>query len=534
VLTRIGIEGIEDRRSNHDLLYLSHRLAEQRALNPGLSAPRLSHERLLSRMLNALQAPWHHLFNMAMEDDDLRFAYMALNFAGAMTFGLVHEVLPHRSFDHLDDEEWSHWLRRNGVSQFTLDHAPWIKAYYDLTFGFEEGDWHRRNMAAGVANKDLLRIGFNYKGAMMWKMQAGMGDVVFAPLYKALEQRPNVSVEFFKRVRSLELTADKTQVERVWVQPQAELGVAGYAPMDVFAGLDYWPNEPDWNQLAGGAALRQTLQQLGTTLEDESFDSGLPNQELVLGQDFDYVILAISVESLRNGICNELKGDTGNPNFGRMLDNSHTVMTQAFQLWLTRSLTQLGWQWGDDPVSSAFVEPFDTCSSMDQLLPRESMKSALGEPAKHIAYFCGPLPHAVAPDRQTANARVHNYALDHIKKYLRVFWPKAYLANGQFNWDLICDHRLNAVGPARFDSQYWRANYAGSERYVSTRAGTVKYRLKSDQSGYDNLLLAGDWTRNGIDGGCVEAAVISGMLAAYALSGQERPVLDNVYPLGGG
>ena len=29
-----------------------------------------------------------------------------------------------------------------------------------------------------------------------------------------------------------------------------------------------------------------------------------------------------------------------------------------------------------------------------------------------------------------------------------------------------------------------------------------------DDSGFDNLVLAGDWTKNGIDGGCVEAAVI--------------------------
>jgi uncharacterized protein with NAD-binding domain and iron-sulfur cluster len=334
-------------------------------------------------------------------------------------------------------------------------------------------------------------------------------------------------------VRSLELTADRSQVERVWVQPQAELAAGAYAPMDALAGLDYWPNEPYWNQLVGGDALREELRQLDTTLEDESFDSGLPDEALVLEQDFDYVILAISVESLRNGICAELADDAGNPNFGRMLDNSYTVMTQAFQLWLIRSLNQLGWQWGDDPVSTAFVEPFDTCSAMDQLLARETMKSALGVAPKHIAYFCGPLPHADAPDRQTANASARKYALDHIIKYLRVFWPNAY-PGGQFNWDLLCDHRLNAVGPARFDSQYWRANYSGSERYVSTRAGTVKYRLKPDQSGYDNLLLAGDWTRNGIDGGCVEAAVISGMLAAYALSGVGAPVLDNVYPLGGG
>ena len=53
-----------------------------------------------------------------------------------------------------------------------------------------------------------------------------------------------------------------------------------------------------------------------------------------------------------------------------------------------------------------------------------------------------------------------------------------------------------------------------------TPAGSVEHRLPSGDSGFENLALAGDWTRNGIDGGCVEAAVISGIEAAASISGQ--------------
>ena len=52
-----------------------------------------------------------------------------------------------------------------------------------------------------------------------------------------------------------------------------------------------------------------------------------------------------------------------------------------------------------------------------------------------------------------------------------------------------------------------------------TPAGSVKHRLPSGESGFENLALAGDWTRNGIDGGCVEAAVISGIEAAESITG---------------
>jgi uncharacterized protein with NAD-binding domain and iron-sulfur cluster len=77
-------------------------------------------------------------------------------------------------------------------------------------------------------------------------------------------------------------------------------------------------------------------------------------------------------------------------------------------------------------------------------------------------------------------------------------------------------------GAARLGSQYFRANTIGSERYVLTPAGRVAHRLAAEKSGVENLVLAGDWTSNGIDGGCVEAAMTSGMQAARALIGHTR------------
>jgi hypothetical protein len=77
----------------------------------------------------------------------------------------------------------------------------------------------------------------------------------------------------------------------------------------------------------------------------------------------------------------------------------------------------------------------------------------------------------------------------------------------------------------RLDDQYYRANIAGTELYVLTPAGTVGDRIPSDESGFDNLVLAGDWTKNGIDGGCVESAATSGRLAAQKLTGAPAPVV---------
>jgi hypothetical protein len=40
------------------------------------------------------------------------------------------------------------------------------------------------------------------------------------------------------------------------------------------------------------------------------------------------------------------------------------------------------------------------------------------------------------------------------------------------------------------------------------------------------MAIAGDWTAAGLDAGCIETAVMSGMLAAFAITGQ--PTLESI------
>ena len=41
------------------------------------------------------------------------------------------------------------------------------------------------------------------------------------------------------------------------------------------------------------------------------------------------------------------------------------------------------------------------------------------------------------------------------------------------------------------------------------------------------MTVAGDWTACGLDAGCIEAAVMSGMLAAFAITGTQ-PALESI------
>ena len=47
--------------------------------------------------------------------------------------------------------------------------------------------------------------------------------------------------------------------------------------------------------------------------------------------------------------------------------------------------------------------------------------------------------------------------------------------------------------------------------------------MRTDETGYGNLYVAGHWIDCDFNAGCVEAATMAGLLAASAISGFPRP-----------
>ena len=118
-------------------------------------------------------------------------------------------------------------------------------------------------------------------------------------------------------------------------------------------------------------------------------------------------------------------------------------------------------------------------------------------------------------DGTRSRTSVRAQALRYLEQDAIAIWPGAF-KDGTFDWSVVFDP-LHRTGPLRLDAQYFRANVAATDRYVTTPAGSVDSRLDPDGSGFENLVLAGDWTHSGIDGGCVEGAVISGERAAAGI-----------------
>jgi uncharacterized protein with NAD-binding domain and iron-sulfur cluster len=514
-LLRVELQGAEH------LLALAHRLAGARSRRTDLAqAGQAGHPWFLARLLTGFRDwLWSHVVAERYEaDPDLRMFFTIFDTIASTAAGIVDDGVLEHGFDAINDEEWSDWLRRHGAKEVTLgrtpaERSPVLRSVYDVAFGYPEGNIAKANVAAGTATNDLLRLLFSYRGSLMYKMQAGMGDAVFAPLYEVLRAR-GVRFQFFYAVTRLSLAAKDPRVDLIEVVPQVGQAAAGYEPLIDVGGLPCWPSEPLWDRLEGGEELRSA----GVDFEADPNPLGREPTRLRLGTDFDQIVLAIPVGALAP-LCGELI--ERDKRFRRGIESAVTVRTQAFQLWLEKRSGELGWAHEENSVVGCYVEPLDTYCDMSHLIPRESWGD--DPPVRGIAYFCGVLDDRAGESAVDARHRVRDNAVEFLNRDAGALWPAASVAGGAFDWNVLAGSDGSAA-QQRFESQYWRANVSPSERYVLTPAGSVNQRLPSNDSGFENLVLAGDWTKNGIDGGCVEAAVTSGMQAARKLTGIKRPI----------
>lgn len=427
-------------------------------------------------------------------------------------------------FDKLDDLEFCDFLRKNGASNQAVC-SSFVRGLYSLMFAYEDGDYTRPRVAAGQALRGCLRMFFAYRGAFFWKMTAGMGDIVFAPFYEVLRAR-GVRFEFFHRLTNVGLNdgSGAPHVHALDFAVQAVPKNGEYAPLVDVRGLPSWPAEPLWGQLQHGdeyAAERRDF---------ESFwdRRAVNNKRLHVQRDFDFVVLAVSIGAIPD-VCSEiLRRDR---RWRAMCSNLKTVATQAMQLWTTPSLDELGWRHGTITLTG-FVSPFDTWADMTHLLRVEDWKGP--QPAT-VAYFCNVLDERLvqAADpgspgfEQRVSASVHDQATTFIRESLHRLWPHVG-AGDEFAWEVLHDHRTEPrEGQARLAAQFLRANLNPTDRYVLCLPGTPQYRISPLDRTYDNLTIAGDWTSCGLNLGCVEAAIMSGMLAAHALSGS-HPRLESI------
>lgn len=488
---------------------------------------------------------WLHWLRVKnhMDHTEVRRGWVSLNVAVGILKGIHADDIVRRGFDSVDHVDFREWLSRHIVDDgLTLD-SPMSLFLYDADFAYEGGSKANPRLSAGVALYSLFRLGLTYKGSSIWEMQAGMGDTVFTPFYEVLRNR-GVTFRFFSKVKALHLDEEAKSIASITVARQARVkdGEDRYRPLVSVEGLDCWPSCPHWGQLEGGEALKAA----GVDFE-QWCGPELEEYDLLAGRDFDQVVLGISLGGIPY-VCQELI--EADDRWRAMVQNVGTVRTLAAQFWFKDTTAGLGWNLKHGSASSTYdASQFDSWCDMSHLLGRESWPADPARRPGSIGYICGPLPEEDAPrgrrqscpelDQEGPEADVKARTTSYLEhQAYRIYADAA--GPDHFDWDRLLvpedgvpgkgvSGGVEPEGPARLDAQYIRANVQPTERYVLSLPGTTRHRLHPGDSRFANLVLAGDWTWNSFNAGCVEAASISGMLAAHALCGS--PALDTIVGL---
>lgn len=446
---------------------------------------------------------------------DHRLSWTLLSLLTATVRGVLADglVTDPRGLRAVNDEDYGGWVLRHGAHPEVLE-FPVLRAMYNMVFGYEKGQLERPTVSAGVG---MLLVGlmfFTYKGAIFWKMTAGMGDIVMAPIYQVLRSR-GVEFEFFHRVDALHLDPGRRYVDAVTIGRQLRLAdaVSRYEPLTRVRGLPVFPNEPLPEQVQARDGMRDLESHFGVRDDVET-------RLLRRGVDFDRIVLAVSL-GMVEVVAQELIADR--PEWREMTTHVRTIATQGLQIWLRPDHAELGLA-APAVTTSGYIPPIDTFSSMPQTLWAEDWPAH--DRPQTVAYFCGALDVDWSPavDQQAYARRCRQIAqreaLNFLDSLVGVHLPGAVTDQG-FAWHYLAgaDGRRGAEALA---TQHLSVNIDPSDRYVLSLPGTDDYRLRPDEAGYDNLVLAGDWTDSGLNSGCIESAVLSGLQAANAILGHGR------------
>ncbi len=246
------------------------------------------------------------------------------------------------------------------------------------------------------------------------------------------------------------------------------------------------------------------------------------DERLELGRDFDIVVMAIPPPA-HPWTCSSLLKHDG---WRAMVDGLEFIATQGVQLWLEdppESLGLPGSPYRSDPErwsTAEWLDPFSCWVDYSDLIQEETWGHRR---PRSLVYFCGPLPHQdpfpdpargerpeFGVEAQNEVERQTHRMLHNIEKLL----PGA-MRSGSFDYDKLVDHdgSRDATGPDRLKSQYLRANVVPTERYGLARPNDTRNRRSAWESGYGNMVLAGDWTNTGLNINSFEGAAISGALA---------------------
>jgi uncharacterized protein with NAD-binding domain and iron-sulfur cluster len=469
--------------------------------------------RLLELASNAIKAL---IDDQVRDRDDLRPIADATDIALASVRGALRAGLASGSkgFDVLDDFECRDFLAKHGASARALD-SGFLRGLYDLGFAYEDGEQPRISTAAAM--RGAHRLFYTYRGAFFWKMTAGMGEIVFAPLYELLV-RPRRQVRV--------LSARGQPAPRPARAALARRGAGGRR-----AGHDgrraALPAAGERSRaavLAGfgrlrAAQRRRPASRRGTRIRVDVGQATRRQQGPARRRGLRH-------GHPRGGPGRGARGLPGDRRARRTLEG-HGPARQGGPHAGVPAVDER------EPARSRVARRRRQRVGLRQALrhvgrhepPRAQRGLAVGAAIDRLLL----LGDGDAGGRGVAvsgrlRQEVRRRATRFLDEQMGHLWPRA-TSGGRFRWDLLQTPPGTAPGPAdssRFASQHYVANVNPTDWYTLAVPGSRRHRVSPLDDTYDNLRVAGDWTDTRLNLGSVEGAVISGRLAAHAISGSPR------------
>ena len=416
----------------------------------------------------------------------------------------------------------------NGASRATRSTRACPRRSTISAFAYEDGDVAAPALRGRAALRGCAaQLFFTYRGAFFWRMQAGMGDVVFAPLYEVLQaarRALRVLPSPAQRRARDGATAGEHATSRRSSSTcrRACTAAASTSRSSTCDGLPCWPSaglrrssrrrapararardfESHWEQRRAGDA---DASRSGATSTSSCSASGVG---------------ALPHVCARAGRARRRAGAT-------MVDAREDGADAGVPVWLRRA-------WASSAGTHAPVNLSGLRRAVRHLGRHEPpvRRGTWRDAARPIAYFCSVLPDAGGRDAATPSvlprsaSEVRRNADPFLDRDVGHLWPGAVRATGGFRWELLV-----APTPATRGAQRERARFdTSSGPRTSTRAtatccrcpGSIAYRI----SPLDMTLRQPDHRRRldrrGFNAGCVEAAVMSGRLAATRFRSSRR------------
>lgn len=438
-------------------------------------------------------------------------AVTSLQIYAALLLGLFLDgvLSPDFDLDELDRKNYLTWLKDHGAAPDALKSST-AKSVAHILFAYPHGDTAKQPSLSTASWLNWIFRSLLGRGDYFYFLGAGTGETVILPLYLYLCER-EVQFAFFHKL--VGVGSGGSTLDRLSFQRQAQTSGTPYDPLVVLPGhgpVRVWPAKPVWSRLAQPDE--------GEDLEAwEPTPIHVPLETLERGQDFDYVVWALPPTMI------ELVGD---PEFQKRLAKPaslSTTATSAAQIWLQADTKDLGWaRSGTERYASAsFPNPLNGMVGFDDVIAFEAWKP----PApKGLFYLCGqhptsgPVPESERPKERE---RVRNSALATLARMGDLMGPQARDPKDprKLRADLLYCATAPPPGSDRIDCQYVRVNTRPTEAYVQAPPASAPLRPQAWETGYENVVVAGDWIYTGFNLGSFESAVTGGALAAFALSG---------------